>query len=305
MRPIAILDAPSNLGLRPPLEGSVPGCYKLSWALRESGVLEGVDLKEAGVVVPPRYEAAWMPGQGDRNASKIASYSRRLADRIGGLIDESFVVVLGGDCSVLIGAALALKRRGRYGLAFLDGHSDFRHPANNPPIDAAAGEDLAIVTGRGDARLVDLEDLGQSVAEADVAVVGIRSDDEHAGEIQDLGMSVWPVDRLRAEGHQAVTAAVLERVARVGLDGFWVHLDVDILDPEVMPAVDTLSEGGLQPNELTQLLSGLVSHTAAVGMEVCIFDPDLDPDGQHAQTLTPVLRETLHNAAAAAPSRRT
>jgi arginase len=118
-------------------------------------------------------------------------------------------------------------------------------------------------------------------------------------------MSVWPVDRLRAEGHQAVTAAVLERVARVELDGFWVHLDVDILDPEVMPAVDTLSEGGLQPSELTELLSGLVSHTAAIGMDVCIFDPDLDPDGQHAQTLTPVVRETLRNAAAAAPPHRT
>lgn len=118
-------------------------------------------------------------------------------------------------------------------------------------------------------------------------------------------MSVWPVDRLRAEGHQAVTTAVLERVARVELDGFWVHLDVDILDPEVMPAVDTLSEGGLQPSELTELLSGLVSHAAAIGMDVCIFDPDLDPDGQHAQTLTPVVRETLRNAAAAAPSRRT
>jgi arginase len=305
MRPIAILDAPSNLGLPPPLEGSVPGCYKLGWALRESGALQGVDVEEAGVVVPPRYEAAWAPGDGDRNATQIASYSGRLADRIGGLIDESFVVVLGGDCSVLIGAALALKRRGRYGLAFLDGHSDFRHPANVPPIGAAAGEDLAIVTGRGDPRLVDLEDLGQSVAEADVAVVGVRSDDKHAAEIQDLGMSVWPVDRLRAEGHQAVTAAVLEQVARAELDGFWVHLDVDILDAEFMPAVDTPSDGGLQPSELTKLLSGLVSQTEAVGIDLCIFDPDLDPDGQHAQTLAPVIHETLTSAAAGIPSSRT
>ena len=85
------------------------------------------------------------------------------------------------------------------------------------------------------------------------------------------------------------------------LDGFWVHLDVDILDPEVMPAVDTRSEGGLQPSELTELLSGLVSHPSAIGMDICIFDPDLDPDGQHAQTLTPVVRETLRNATAPLP----
>ena len=54
-----------------------------------------------------------------------------------------------------------------------------------------------------------------------------------------------------------------------------------------MPAVDTLPEGGLQSGELTQLPSGLVSHIAAIGFDVCIFDPDLDPDGQNAQTSLP------------------
>ncbi len=298
MRSVALLDAPTNLGLRPPLDGSVPGCYKLGWALREAGMAEGLDLEDAGVVVPPRYEAAWTPGQGDRNADGIATYSRRLANRIDALLDQAFVVVLGGDCSVLIGAALALKRRGRYGLAFLDGHSDFRHAANDPPIVAAAGEDLAIVTGRGDHRLVDLEDLGPSLRDADVTVVGIRSDDAYAAEIQELGMAVWPVDRFRTEGRPAVTTAVLERVARQDLDGFWVHLDVDILDEDVMPAVDSPSPGGLDPDELTLLLSDLVRHRAAVGIDICIFDPDLDPDGRHAETLADVVHQTLRSAAA-------
>ena len=296
MRTVALLDAPTNLGLRPPLDGSVPGCYKLGWALREAGMTKGLVLEAAGVVVPPRYETAWVAGQGDRNADGIAAYSRIVANRIESLIDEAFVVVLGGDCSVLVGAALALKRRGRYGLAFLDGHSDFRHPANDPPIVAAAGEDLAIVTGRGDPRLVDLEDLGPSFREADVAVVGIRSDDAYAAEIQELGIAVWPVDRIKAEGLRAVTTAVLERVAREDLDGFWVHLDVDILDEDVMPAVDSPSPGGLDPDQLTLLLSDLVRHRAAVGIDICIFDPDLDPDGRHAETLADVVHQTLRSA---------
>lgn len=279
------------------MDGSVPGCYKLGWALREAGFTEGIEFVEAGVLVPPRYEAAWTPGAGDRNAEGIATYSMKLADRIGTLIADAFVVVLGGDCSVLIGAGLALRRRGRYGLAFLDGHSDFRHPENSPAIDAAAGEDLAIVTGRGDARLVDLESLGASFSDEDVVVAGIRSGDEHIAEIQEFGMSVWPVERLRTAGRQAATAAILERVTTPHLDGFWIHLDVDILDQEVMPAVDTPSPGGLQPNELTELLSPLVKHPAAIGIDICIFDPDLDPDGRHAKTVADILQTTMQAAA--------
>ena len=74
------------------------------------------------------------------------------------LIDRGRMpIVLGGDCSILIGCALSLRRRGRYGLALLDGHGDFRHPGNSDAVDAAAGEDLAIVSGRGEDRLVNLE----------------------------------------------------------------------------------------------------------------------------------------------------
>lgn len=81
VQPLVILEAPSNLGLRPPMDGSVPGCYKLGWALREAGFSEGIDIVEAGVLVPPCYEAAWAPGAGDRNAAGIATYSVKLADR--------------------------------------------------------------------------------------------------------------------------------------------------------------------------------------------------------------------------------
>ena len=302
MKLLAILDAPSNLGLRPPVDGSVPGCYKLGWALREAGLTEGIDFVDAGVLVPPRYEAASTPGDGDRNADGIAAYSVKLADRIENLVADAFVVVLGGDCSVLIGAALALRRRGRHGLVFLDGHSDFRHPEDSPTIDAAAGEDLAIVTGRGDARLVDLEGLSASVSDTDVVVVGIRSDDIHIAELRDLGMSVWPVERLRAAGQQPASAAIVERVTRPHLDGFWVHLDVDVLDEEGMPAVDSPSPGGLQPNELTELLSALVQHPGAIGIDICIFDPDLDPDGRHAETVASILQTTM-DAATTARSR--
>jgi arginase len=108
-------------------------------------------------------------------------------------------------------------------------------------------------------------------------------------------MDVWSVDRIRANRHPAVTTAVLDRVARERLDGFWIHLDADILDESVMPAVDSPSSGGLDANELTLLLSDLVRHPAAVGIDICVFDPDLDPDGSHAKTLANIVHEALRS----------
>ena len=289
MRDIVILDAPSNLGLRPLIEGSVPGCYKAPWALREAGLVTALRARDAGVVVPPRYEASWTPGDGDRNAVAIADYSIRLADRAAHLFGDSFVLVLGGDCSILIGICMALRRGGRYGLAFVDGHSDFRHAGNAEAIVAAAGEDLAIVTGRGDERLIDLGGWGPYIRDADIVVLGVREEDDHKAELEELGMRVWSVDRLRSVGLAPALSEVAADLGRPGLDGFWLHLDVDVLDPGAMPAVDTPTPGGLTMDELSVVLRALARSPKAVGMDVCIFDPDLDPTGRYAHSLVPVI----------------
>lgn len=290
-RSIAVIDAPSNLGLRPPAPGTVPGCYKLAGALRDRGLLTRLGALDAGYVTPPRYDRHdWRAGDGVFNAAGIASYTPRLADRIGALLDaDHFPLVLGGDCSILLGAALALRRRGRYGLAFLDGHSDFRHPGNAAVVGAAAGEDLALATGRGQADLTDLKGLRPYVRDDDVAVLGIRADDEYTDELHRLGVSTWPAARLRSEGMRASAAVVLAGLERPELAGFWVHLDVDILDSAVMPAVDSPDPGGIDHAELAGLLGHLLASNRCVGMEVTVFDPDLDPDGRLAGELTDTL----------------
>ena len=90
-------------------------------------------------------------------------------------------------------------------------------------------------------------------------------------------------------------SAVAERLGATlkqpGLGGYWLHLDVDILDPGVMPAVDSPDPGGLDPDQLTELLAVLAP--GAVGAHVTVFDPDLDSDGRLAALLTEILVEGL------------
>ncbi|MBV8213060.1 MAG: arginase family protein [Verrucomicrobia bacterium] len=55
-----------------------------------------------------------------RNAVKIRDYSRELAHRIKQLLEQGrFPIVLGGDCSVLLGIGLGLHQHGRHGLLFM------------------------------------------------------------------------------------------------------------------------------------------------------------------------------------------
>jgi arginase len=68
-----------------------------------------------------------------------------------------------------------------------------------------------------------------------------------------------------------------------------LHLDVDILDPDHLPAVDSPDPGGIDPGQLRQLLAGLAPY--ALGAEVTIFGPDLDPEGRYAAMLTTTLAE--------------
>jgi arginase len=80
-------------------------------------------------------------------------------------------VVLGGDCSILLGNLLALKRRGRYGLLFMDGHADFYNPEANSNGEAASME-LALATGRGPDVLTSIESSGPLVNDQDVVAFG-------------------------------------------------------------------------------------------------------------------------------------
>ncbi|MFC9691599.1 arginase family protein [Kribbella sp. NPDC056951] len=289
-----VLDGPSNLGLRPPAEGTVPGCYKLAGALRDQGIVTRIGAADAGCVVPPRYDrGSWKPGDGVFNAAAMASYSVRLADRVGSLVDDDkFVVLLGGECSNLLGPALALKRRGRYGVVYLDGHSDMRTVDNDEYVGAAGGEALALVTGRGQRDLTDLEGSSPYVRDTDAVMLGYREDESYLETLEEAGIPHWSALNI-IEDPTAAASGVLAHLEREELDGFWVHLDVDILDAAIMPAVDSPDPGGIDHAQLQALLRPLVASQKCVGIDIGIYDPDLDPEQIYAAELTDTLVASL------------
>ena len=110
-------------------------------------------------------------------------------------------------------------------------------------------------------------------------------------------ISAYRVDRLRAVGIGGAVAGEVERLRSGGAQGFWIHVDADVLDPSVMPAVDTPEAGGLDPSELVEILRGLLASGLALGLQLCIYDPDLDPNGRCARCLVEILTDAFASRA--------
>lgn len=298
MRRIAVIDAPSNLGLRPPTPNTVPGCAKAPGALRDRGLVSRLSARDAGCVTAPRFDTGqWQPGDGVSQAAEIAAYSRRLADRIDVILDAGeWPVVLGGDCSVLLGTGVAMRRRARgaataNGLIFVDGHSDFRHPGNAPYVGAAGGENLALATGRGQPELTDIDGHRPYFESTHMAVLGIRDADDHRMELSAIGAAHRTVPQLRSGGAVRSAEWAVDQLGDVA--GFWLHVAVDVLDPSVMPAVDSPDPGGIALGELQQLIEVFASYEESLGMELTVFDPDYDPDGEYAEALVDTVARAL------------
>ncbi|MEU3853707.1 arginase family protein [Streptomyces sp. NPDC029554] len=289
MRNVAIIEAPSVLGLRP------TGVEDLASALLGAGLADALGARTVGRVEPPPYDPERDAQTGLLNPDGIAAYSAALADAVGAVLDGGrFPLVLGGDCSVLLGNLLALRRRDRHGLLFLDGHTDFYQPEAEPAGEVASME-LALATGRGPRVLADLEGRGPLVRDGDVVALGFRDAEESAA----FGMQPLPdalhameLDTVRALGAAEAVRRAVGLLSGGACAGFWVHLDVDVLDDALMPAVDYRQPDGLTWQELETILRTVLASGTAVGLDVAIFNPRLDPDG----TLTRRLADCLAGA---------
>jgi arginase len=105
-------------------------------------------------------------------------------------------------------------------------------------------------------------------------------------------------ERVAARGAAAIAADALARLRSRELSSFWIHVDADVLDPSIMPAVDSPEAGGLALDELAAILRPLVRHESALGMELTIYDPALDPDQSSAARLADLFTAVLRDESA-------
>lgn len=298
-RPLALLGAASSLGIRPYDDDGRPRELDRAPArLRDFGLARRLGAVDLGDLVPPPYRDFVRPPDGVRNERELVEYSLALAEGVGAAAAGGrFVLLVGGDCSIVLGALAGARRAvdGAVGLAYVDGHADFAAPAESL-TGSAASMDLSFAVGRGDSPLARLAGAAPLVRGSDVALLARR---DHAepwyghGALATSGILDLDRAAVRARGATSVAESALARLTRRGLDGFWIHLDADVLDESVMPAVDSPEPDGLSLDEAASLLGPLVRHPKALGLQLTIYDPKLDEDGRCAERLGDLLVRLL------------
>ena len=291
--PIVLIEAPSILGLAP------TGVEDLPRTLRAAGLDERLGISRSQLVAPPSYDPRRASDTAFLNAESLAAYTRDLAAAVGAVLDDGgWPLVLGGDCSILLGNLLALARRGRYGLLFLDGHADFYQPDANVNGQAASSE-LALATGRGPSTLTRYDDVHPLIDDGRVVTLGTRDADEtrsYGSQPLAPGITCFDAATIHRDGAAAVMTRATAHLTEHDLDGLWIHLDADVLDDTLMPAVDYRLPGGLSWTELETLLDTAFASNAIAGLDLTIFNPRLDAGGRLAASLVDLLARVVERS---------
>lgn len=287
MPEFTIVEAPSALGVGP------TGVEDLATVLLDLGLQRSLSATHSGRVEPPPHDPVRDPETQILNVHGVRAYASQLADHVEALVRRGvFPVVLGGDCNILLGNLLAVRRMGRYGLMFLDGHADFYQPEASP-VGAVSDMDLALVTGRGPSVLTNLEGRGPLVRDEDVAVVGYRDAEEAARygsrDVRESGIHVFDLAAVRSRGIRAIAEGAVASILANDVTGLWIHCDADVLDDAVMPAVDFRMPGGLSVAELAETIGVAMNSGRAVGVEVTVYNPRLDADRSAGRALLAAL----------------
>jgi arginase len=311
---ISLVLAPSNLGLRPTESGGQPGTWRAPQALMDAGLARALDAEEIVPLERPKYEFDAQAGTRIRNGLSIRAFSLQLSEKVRDILKKGGLpVVIGGDCSILLGSLYGARLAGGRGLVHIDGHSDFFHPGNYDAarrLGAAAGMDLALASGRGELLLTDWPEIGKPLAsDVDIIQLGERNAESpsfknYYGDIVRTEITQFTIQRVLADGIDVTARRVIGKLEARGLDSVWLHVDLDVLDQSVMPAVDSPGSPGLDYLQLTELVDALCASGRIIGSNFTIYDPERDPDVRYARPLVTCIADGVRGRSRAAGPRR-
>ncbi len=274
-----------------------PGIEKAPAALRAADLVNalraaGLALVDHGDLPVARWRAARADGR-PNNVGQVVDVLRSTATGVGAILDAGErPLVLGGECTVVIGVVGAFVSRGvDVALVYVDGGQDLMIPVDHP--------EEPILDGTGVAHLLDLPG---TVAE--ISAVGARRPLLTAGRVAFVGYAddeedvhgLVPSARFTA-AHVAIDPGGTARsaVGAVGAGPFVVHVDVDVLDFLDTPAADVPNYGrGLTLPQLVALLRTLVADPGCAAMTFVEHNPDHgEPGGGTTRALVAALAEVF------------
>jgi arginase len=206
--------------------------------------------------------------------------------------------VFGADCTVLLGCVPALRdSAGRAGLVVADGHEDTT-PLDSSPDGEAANMEIGLLLGlTGQLAPAALRRRLPALDERALALLGTRDEawrrTLNVASLADRGVLLHRERTVAADPAASGRAAAAQAAAHS--DGWWLHLDVDVLAQAELASSrvpgDEEASGGLTWPQLTAALAAALELGGCRGWSISIYDPDQDPGGRDARRIVELVRE--------------
>jgi arginase len=257
---IALLGVPYALDHQNRLSGS-----QTAARFRAAGLAERLSAIAGGAVVWTLVEPPLPEGT---SQEPIVVIMRTLGEAVAAARRAGyFPVVVGGDCMSSLGVVAGLQAEKRpLGVLWFDAHGDFNTPQTTPS-GFLGGMPLAMLVGRGEQSLAQEAGVTQPVPEADVVLAGARDLD--------------PLEREALEDSAVTHLLDTEKVLSHPLPDvpLYLHLDVDVLDPGEIRAVDYPAPGGISLETLARALSHVVATSEVAALNLACLNAAKDPEG--------------------------
>jgi arginase len=274
--------------------GRAGGTEHAPAALRDAGLLERLGIADHGDLDVRIRGDDRDPETGIIGSPDVLAMTATVREAIGEMAAAGQQpLVLGGCCSLVPGALAGVRdAAGEIGLANVDGHVDV-YDGETSPTGEGADMPLSVAFGLGPAAWVEAAG-GRSTRPEWTVALGARDPEEAediggllAGELSQL--LVLTPDVLRSRGFRRSGQEAARRLA----ERYWIHLDVDVLDERAMPATDYLMPGGLEWDELAELLGRLCASSGVAGLSIGCLNPEKDPDGSLTRRTADLLVRAL------------
>lgn len=219
-------------------------------------------------------------------------YSHEIADHIEHSLSilnqgrAERVFTIGGDCAADIGSISYLNKlyKGDLAILWLDAHADLNTPETSPSC-KFHGMPLRLLLGDGAPSLLSL--LPSVLSSEQVVFTGLRELDHAERQyIVDHGMPNVPIC------HEC-TSLLTSVVRRTKCSHVYVHLDLDVIDPEDFDAVACPSPGGFRYEDLLESFANLATFFPIVGCGITEYQPKGDDDALKVERLLGVVTEAM------------
>jgi arginase len=191
---------------------------------------------------------------------------------------DDLTLCLGGECALITGEMAAFKRRfnGTSGILWLDAHGDFNTPTTSPS-GFIGGMCLALTCGRGPSLTHEIEELRPLVSEENIFHVGSRAlDQDEAIAIEGSALQLFSAFEVHKDGIQK-TAQIVAKELTDHCDWIVCHLDLDVIDPRIMPAVNFPTFGeALNIEDVVTIIKRLRNTGKLRAINVAAYNPMMD-----------------------------